>query len=187
MKIIALFACAFSFFYSGTTVAHIKREEGWFYKYLRHLAAERVQQQQPTHEKKQDGSTDSVVALVHGVQSFNRLVINQSHHLPVVVKFFSPQSPDSIKVKKNFQEVAEHFKHKVSFVAVDILENNDVFAQVTLIYRLGQIDLPLFLFYKDGQLHRPDHEPTPMIQGYFTQENLENFIQKKFSIDDKRA
>jgi len=185
MKIFIFSAFILAVFSSGISIAHIKKEEGWFYKYVRYNAASEKKLKQANvvqlFEKKHDGTTDSTVVLIHGTQIFNELVIAQSHQRPVVLKLFSPQSIDSLKVKSVYQDVAESLKNTASFVAMNILENHELFSQIMSLYQLNKVDLPLFLFYKDGQLYSPIHEPTPMVQGYLTKENLENFIKKKFA------
>jgi thiol-disulfide isomerase/thioredoxin len=162
--------------------AHLKKEEGWFYQYMRYVREERAKEHERDFEKRQDGVSDSCVALVHGHKAFNRLVIAQSYQQPVVIKLFSPQSLDSIKIKSIYQEVAESLNNKVAFIAMDIIENNDIFVQIMAACRLTQVALPLFLFYKDGYLYTPHHELSPIVQGYLTKENLENFIKHKFEI-----
>lgn len=171
MKMWILLGSVFGCFLYGGLFGHLKKEEGLFYKYARHAVCS---EKKPIFEKKNDGSTDSAVALIHGVQEFNQIVIARSHQKPVVVKFFSPQSIDSMKVCPIYQEVAETFKNKVSFVALNILEETETFSQVMLCYQLKKVDLPLFLFYKNGQFYPPS------LQGYLTKENLENFIRKTF-------
>ncbi len=186
MKIVLHFAVYGLLFSCGNLVAHLQKEEGLFYQYVRHALAEKSKKREHDVEKKQDGVADSTVTLIHGQQAFNRLVIAQSYQQPVVIKLFSQQSIDSIKVRPVYQEVAELLGKEVGFTAMDIIENNDVFVQLMASCKLSQTALPLFLFYKEGHLYTPDHEPAPMVQGYLTKENLESFIKYKFAVKGLR-
>lgn len=162
--------------------AHVKKEEGLFYQYVRYIARESTEKHACEFEKKQDGVTDSAVVLIHGQQSFKKNVVAQSYQQPVVVKFFSQQSIDSCKVKPVFQDVADSLAKEIRFAAVDIIENNDLLVQVMADCRLNHVAMPLFLFYKDGHLYAPRHESSIMVQGYLTKENLESFIKNKFNL-----
>lgn len=182
MKIKQGVVCGFIIYCSVGLYAHVKKEEGWFYQYVRYIAAESAQKRAHEFEKKQDGVTDSSVVLIHGNKAFNKFVVDRSYQQPVVVKFFSQQSVDSLKVRSVYQSVADSLAKEIAFAAVDIIENNDIFVQIMATCRLTQVAMPLFLFYKDGHLYAPHHEPSIMVQGYLTKENLESFIKNKFSL-----
>jgi len=141
-------------------------------------------------ERNKKGHCSTVVS-INGVRAFNRNVILASFKKPVVVKICSEQSQESVKVKKGFQEAAGQFLGKVSFIACDVFdqfndfsENYNVIMQVMGRENITQLNLPLFLFYKDGVLYRPDHLPAAMLHGFYTKENLETFINRKFFLPD---
>ncbi len=183
MKIVGYLTVFSVLFCGGYLKAHVKKQEGLFYQQARHALKKKKKKRQQDVEKTIDGQTKSAVALIHGLKSFNQLVIERSFQQPVVVKLFSQQSLDSIKVKPVYQAVAESLRKDVAFAAMDVIENNDVFVQLMAASNLSQVALPLFLFYKDGRLYTPSHEPSSMVQGYLTKENLESFIKHKFTLN----
>ena len=132
-------------------------------------------------ENRENGRT-SRVQLVNGKDAFQYHVLDQSQKKPAVVKFFS-DSADSARVKDHFQETADVFGDKINFFAVDIAaqnngapENQDIVAQLMMLLGITKVDLPLFFFFKNGNLC----SPSPMLQGFYTKENLEAFIKNKF-------
>jgi hypothetical protein len=162
--------------------SYIQKERGFFYNFMQRSAVEDTKKHQCNFEKKQDGTSNSAISLIHSYEDFKCFIDVRSYQHPVVIKLFSEQNIDSIRVKNIYQEVAEYFGEKVAFAAVDIIKNNDVFIHIMAMCRLTSINLPLFLFFKEGYLHTPSHEPSPMIQGYLTKENLKNFIKHKFMV-----
>lgn len=136
----------------------------------------------PCVPENRENGRESRVQLVNGKDAFQRHVLDQSQKKPTVVKFFS-DSADSIRVKNHFQETADVFGDKINFFAVDIAaknndapENQDIVAQLMMLLGIVKVDLPLFFFFKNGNLC----SPSPMLQGFYTKENLEAFIKNKF-------
>jgi thiol-disulfide isomerase/thioredoxin len=106
---------------------------------------------------------------------------------PVVVKVYSSVVADCIKSLELFQNAADVFKGQVVFVSMDIFGNcKNNAGNYQLIQNLmrcsnvSRIQLPTFLFFKDGSLHMPNHFPVAILQGINSGKQLIDFIQKKF-------
>lgn len=177
MKWSIFFVCIFLF--GNVLWSHVPKPRRFFDVYVQTEAEAKRKAALVVFEKRND-NTDSPVMLVHGANQFNKFVVLASHQHPVVVKLFSFQNPGSLMVKPVFQKVADFFRKNVFFAALDVLENHEILNQIMLFYKIKQVDLPVFLFYKDGALYSPAHEPVAMVQGYLNEENLKSFIEKKF-------
>ncbi len=119
-------------------------------------------------------AAESLVFNIQGMVQFTKLVVKNSYSKPVVLKLYSPMSQDTGKVTPVFQAIADEFKNQVIFAGLDVSQNMDIFLQISMFYRLKKVDLPLFLFYKDGQLLMP------FLAGFQPKEYLSSYIQKKF-------
>jgi thioredoxin-like negative regulator of GroEL len=163
--------------------AHVPKPCRFFKTFVQTTDETKRKVEQSVFEKR-DNNTDSPVILVHGADQFNKFVLLASHQQPVVVKLFSLQNPESLRIKPIFHKVADFFKKEVFFAALDVVENHEILNQIMLFYKLKSVDLPLFLFYKDGGLYAPAHAPAAMVQGYLNEENLKNFIKEKFFVSN---
>lgn len=170
--------------------AHSFGVEGLFYALNGSGDIEDIEKQPISLERNKKGHCSTVVS-INGVAAFNRYVILASFKKPVIVKICSERSQESLKVKQSFQQASSAFLGKASFIACDIFdqindfsENYNVIMQVMGRENITQLSLPLFLFYKDGVLYRPEHLPAAMLHGFYTKENLEAFINRKFFQQD---
>lgn len=166
--------------------AHDFGVEGLFYSIVTPNKSENTEKGPVTLERNKKGLCTTVVS-INGVRAFNKNVILASFKKPVVLKICSEKSTESVRVKKDFQQAAEKFLGKVSFIACDIFdqindfsENYNVIMQVMEREHVKELRLPLFLFYKDGVLHRSDQMPAVMLHGFYTKENFQNFVTRKF-------
>ncbi len=121
-----------------------------------------------------DRLPESLVFNIQGIAQFTKLVVKNSYSKPVVLKIYSSKHQDSKKVAPVFQAVADEFKNQVIFAGLNIAENVEIFMQISMHYKLKKVDLPLFLFYKDGQLL------TPFLAGFQPQSYLSDYIQQRF-------
>ena len=133
---------------------------------------------QVTYELREQGATESLVFNINGMVQFTKLVVKNSYSKPVVLKIYSPVSQDTSKVTPVFQAVADEFKNQVIFAGLNVSQNMDIFMQISMFYRLKQVELPLFLFYKDGQILMP------FLAGFQPQNYLSGYIQRKFFAHD---
>lgn len=125
-----------------------------------------------------DSVPESLVFNIQGMAQFTKLVVKNSYSKPVVLKIYSPMSQDSGKVAPVFQAVADEFKNQVIFAGLNVAQNMDIFMKISMFYKLKKVDLPLFLFYKDGQLLMP------FLAGFQPQDYLSGYIQRKFFAHD---
>lgn len=137
-------------------------------------------------EKRNDGSKSRVVN-INGRDAFQQAVIVASVQRPVVVFAYSDIDDASAKMRDVCQSVADTFKNKVRFVSMDlrakqhdVLENYQIIGQIMTIQNINRLGLPLVLFFKDGDLYAPEQEPAIMLQGFYSQEQLADFLDKKF-------
>ena len=121
---------------------------------------------------------ESLVFNIQGMAQFTKLVVKNSYSKPVVLKVYSPISQDTCKLTPVFQAVADEFKNQVIFAGLDVSQNMDIFMQISMFYRLKQVELPLFLFYQNGQLLMP------FLAGFQPQDYLSGHIQKRFFAAD---
>ena len=119
---------------------------------------------------------DSLVFDIRGMEQFTKLVVKNSYSRLVILKLYSSVSPDSIKETSMFQSVADEFKHQAIFAGLNAIQNMDIVKQIAMFCRLEKIDLPLFLFYKDGQLMMP------FLAGFQPQDALSSYIQNRFFV-----
>ncbi|KKQ49317.1 MAG: hypothetical protein US69_C0007G0066 [candidate division TM6 bacterium GW2011_GWF2_38_10] len=160
--------------------AHIKKEQGFFYTYVNHLVQEKKHKDVPAYEPLVGSKDPSKVFIIEAQRHFDKMVIAQSFQRPVVVKLYAPQSIDCIKVLPIFQEVAKALYPHIACAAIDIITHNQLFVQLMTLSRVDSVALPLFMFFKDGQLYAPLHDPVLMVQGYVTKDNLIDHIRRKF-------
>jgi len=138
------------------------------------------------YEKKSNGQKSNVM-LINGLVQFNKQVIEASRFKPVVVKIHSIHSSDSQKIREPFQETAEKFKNMVSFVALDLFkqhadkqENYHLVGSLMASMKIYRIDLPVILFFRNGNLYSPLHASGAMLQGFYNRDDLSAVIQEKF-------
>ncbi len=130
-------------------------------------------------EKRLDG-TDSRVFLVYGKQNFDNFVVGASKKMPVIVKIFTDKSSESQRMKNVYQKLADEYKGKVNFVAVNVGQSNH--ENLTIVSQIGKelglpsIKLPSFLFYWENKLHTP----MPMAQGFHSAEDFRSILDNKF-------
>lgn len=137
-------------------------------------------------EKRPDGSKTNVLS-ISGPEHFEQYVIEPSLVKPVVVMMQSDLDSDNKSMKEVFQAIADTFADRVICVSMKIfaqnegvLENYDILVGLMKRYNITKLELPFFLFFKDGDLYAPTQEPSVMLQGVYTKENLEAFINNKF-------
>ncbi|MFA6527550.1 MAG: hypothetical protein WCT20_03955, partial [Candidatus Babeliales bacterium] len=129
------------------------------------------------------GKAVGSVLRINGLKAFNEYVVRRSSRLPVALKICSDQNEDSKKELTEFQAVAGSFDGRLSCVALDLFafhENYQIVSQLMMQENILKLELPLFMFFKDGALYRTDTVPVAILQGFHTRENLEQFITKKF-------
>ncbi len=128
-------------------------------------------------ENRSNGSPSRVMT-VCGFPEFKRSVLMSSFNKPVVVKVHALASIESGKVISHFQGVADQFDSDVSCVAMNLVEqgvqNRAIVANILSKCGINRVDLPLFLFFRNGQLQ------LPVRQGFHTMENLVGLIKKEF-------
>lgn len=129
------------------------------------------------YEQRDAGGLSKVVT-IGGLHAFKQAVLMGSFARPVVLKVYAAQSKESGEVKPHFQDVADQFDQKVSCVAINLLdhgtENRAIVAHLLAKCGIHRVDLPLFLFFKNGQLQ------LPVRQGFHTKENLALLITQQF-------
>ncbi len=121
-----------------------------------------------------DRLPESLVFNIQGMAQFTKLVVKNSYSKPVVLKIYSSMHQDSKRVAPVFQAVADEFKNQVIFAGLNVAQNMEIFMQISMFYKLKKVDLPLFLFYKDGQLLMP------FLAGFQPQSYLSGYIQQRF-------
>lgn len=138
------------------------------------------------YEKRSDG-TASKVLYINGRDAFLQYVLDMSWRKPVVVLVHSAVSLDSKKMKDVFNSSADEYKDAVVFVSIDLLavcndknENYEIVSHVMNSQNVNRIELPVILFFKDARLYTPQHLPTAILQGFYTQENLVKFVHDKY-------
>ncbi len=137
-------------------------------------------------EKRPDGAPSEVLC-VNGQDEFLQFVIAASTMKPVVVMVHSAMSMDAQKMKPIYQVVADTYKDQVIFVSMDLLaqhqgvsENYQLISHFMQQENVNRLELPVMFFVKDGGLYAPAHLPATMLQGFYTQENLSEFVKNKF-------
>ena len=171
MKVLKLLSIPFFLFFN--LVCHIEYDEGGlFYKFSEKNGG--TPKAQVNYEIKDGMMEDSSVFNIQAMEQFTRLVVQNSYFKPVVLKIYSPENSDSEKVCPVFQAVADKFKSNVLFAGLNATQNREIFMQIVLFCKLRKVDLPLFMFYKDGQ------PVMPFLAGYQPFDSLSGYIQKLF-------
>ena len=137
----------------------------------------------PVNFEQAAGKSVGSVLKINGQKAFNQYVVRRSGSVPVVLKVCSDHNEDSKKEVHEFQAIAEKFDGRVSCVALDLFafhENYNIVSQLMMRENILKLELPLFMFFKDGALYRTDGAPVAILQGFHTRDNLEQFITKKF-------
>lgn len=164
----------FVFFVFLNLACYIEHDEsGLFYKFSEKNGG--IPRLQVEFELKSGTSQDSLVFNIQNMEQFTRLVLKNSQFKPVVLKIYSPSNPDSEKVLTIFQAVAEKFKNSVVFAGLNVEQNKAMYMQISMFCRLKNVDLPLFMFYKNGQ------PIMPFLVGYQPESGLYGYIQRLFS------
>ncbi len=172
----------------ATSWAHIEPKKMLFYTHKKLHQADGSGQQSPgksVQYESRDNGTVSNVASIQGLAAFKQAVLLHSFTRPVIVKVHALASIESQKVKPHFQDVADVLGQKVSCIAMNLLEggeqNKAIIAHLLAKCGVHRVDLPLFLFFKNGKLQ------LPVRQGFHTKENLTALIQKEFFNADKQT
>lgn len=171
-------AAMFGVFAWEKTDAHVPRE--------RLLPVLLTRNEQPSIPAIQFGTTTSgagTILKINGLQAFTQYVLQRSINVPVVLNVCSEHSKDGKKIDTVFREVAAAFDGKVSCVMLDLFafhENFLVVNQLMMQENILKLELPLFMFFKNGNLYRTDAQPAAILQGFYTQENLGEIITKTF-------
>lgn len=146
-------------------------------------------QPKPVFEKRSDGLASHVIS-VCGSEEFDHFVIETSLYQPVVVMVHADVNPKKHTMSTIVQDLADTFKDQVLFVSMWLFaqQNNEpgnyqIIGSLLQNYNIANVEMPLILFFKDGQLYTPEHEPSIILQGVYTKENLEVFIKNKFFKD----
>lgn len=135
------------------------------------------------HFEQTKGDNAGNVLQINGNKAYNEFVIQRSKSLPVVVKICSEHYKDSKKVASEFQAVAKTFEGRVTCVALDLFsfyENYHIVSNLMMQENILKLELPLFMFFKDGMLYRTVDQPAAILQGFYTHENLAQCINQKF-------
>lgn len=134
------------------------------------------------YEQRNSGEPSKVVNIC-GLPAFKQMVLLASFNKPVVVKVYAVASVESGKVKPHFQDVADQLDQKVSCIAINLVEqgvqNRAIVAHILAQCGINRVDLPLFLFFRNGRLQ------LPVRQGFHTKDNLIALIQKEFFSENK--
>lgn len=171
----------------GTIRAHVEPKKMLFYTRKKleltgALAQQKVQIAPTVYEQRSNGGPSKVLN-VCGLAAFKQAVLLSSFTKPVVVKVHAVASVESGKVKPHFQDVADLFDQKVACVSINLLEqgmeNRAIVAHLLAKCGVHRVDLPLFLFFRNGQLQ------LPVRQGFHTKDNLASLIQKEFFSESK--
>lgn len=128
------------------------------------------------HEKKTDG-TASRVKIIEGPTQFYREVLENKK--PVVVKVFSQGS--GFFVHSMYHHVAESFQGKISFVSMDISQNEEIIRAIMMRLRLLQVNLPIFLLFKNRTL------VLPLVTGVTSGDTLINIIKRQFFAQEEQS
>jgi hypothetical protein len=172
----------------STSRAHVEPKKMLFYANKKQHQASGVAQQGKknivSYESRENGNPSKVVS-IQGLPAFKQIVLLHSFTKPVIVKVHAIASVESQKVKPHFQDVADSLGQKVSCIAMNLLEggeqNKAIVAHLLSKCGVHRVDLPLFLFFKNGQLQ------LPVRQGFHNKENLTSLIQKEFFNTDKKS
>lgn len=172
----------------STSRAHVEPKKMLFYTHKKSHQAGGVGQQDQKNVvsyESRDNGTPSKVVSIHGLPAFKQIVLLHSFTKPVIVKVHAIASVESQKVKPHFQDVADSLGQKVACIAMNLLEggeqNKAIVAHLLSKCGVHRVDLPLFLFFKNGQLQ------LPVRQGFHNKENLSALIQKEFFNPDKKS
>lgn len=111
----------------------------------------------PSFEKKdssEDNKVDSIVFDIKNSGQFKLFILKNSMYKPVALKIYksdqvNTQEGELVKV---FQDVAEVFSSGMVFAGLDLSKNNGKFSDTL---NLKDEDLPLIIFFKDGQPQVP--------------------------------
>ena len=124
---------------------------------------------QISHEKRSDGSLSKVLKINDTTQFVEKVVRNKR---PVIVKVINGKGNDVIA--HTYQDLAEDFKKDVNFVSINMKENSKLISSMMLKLGIQQARLPLFMFFKNGQLL------LPLFSGFDGKEKFESLINEKF-------
>lgn len=172
----------------GTSRAHVEPKKMLFYANKKQHpaggAGQHGKKNVVSYESRDNGNPSKVVS-IQGLPAFKQIVLLHSFTKPVIVKVHAIASVESQKVKPHFQDVADSLGQKVSCIAMNLLEggeqNKAIVAHLLSKCGVHRVDLPLFLFFKNGQLQ------LPVRQGFHNKENLSALIQKEFFNTDKKS
>lgn len=136
-------------------------------------------------EKRKNGSTSRVIR-INGREEFEQAVLASSTKRPVVLLVLSSTINEEARMQEVCHDVADMFKN-VSFISMNLLdqrvgvsENSEIITHFMLAQNLTRLELPLVLFFKDGELYAPVHESAVILQGFYSKEYLAGFIRSKF-------
>jgi thioredoxin-like negative regulator of GroEL len=153
---------------------HIEHDEIGLFDKLSGRTHGELPRPKAVFEARAETLQDSGVFSIQDMEQFVRLVIKNSHFKPVVLKIYSSGDSDSEKVLSAFQSVADKFENSVIFAGLNSEQNRELFMRIVLFCGLKNVDLPLFMFYKDGQ------PVMPFLVGYQPQDFLYGYIQRLF-------
>jgi anaerobic glycerol-3-phosphate dehydrogenase len=185
MKKVVLLSIVVMFF---TITAYQPQEHGLFYTHSGLIGSAYKQIGEIyVYEKRIDG-TNSNVLCVNGVTQFHDYVLKASLKNPIIVKVQDSLSVDAPKTTSLFQELADNL-NQLNFVSVDIIaecngqpENSQILANIMQEEHCSRLDLPIFLFFKDGKLYKTEKIQTGILQGFYTKENLTHTLKSLFSL-----
>lgn len=184
------------FFLYGQISAHQPQEAGGLFAAIYEKQKAFIGGQ-PVFELTSEGMASSV-RIIQGLGDVGKNILHVSRSRPVVLKVtmascdYSGLVPaEHLEMNGIFQDVAQMFTKTISFVSMRLcsherfgIENitimQQLFAQNNLVSLLNSSQMPLILFFYNGQLYQPVHHPTAILSGFYTRENLAAFIKKKF-------
>ena len=130
------------------------------------------------HEKEVDGSYGRVLSLVGAGQFYQKVLRSKK---PVVVKVFAKNGADS----SLYHQVAKGFKGRVDFVSMDVARNKNTIRAIMAQLRIVQVNLPLFLFFRNRTLLLPPANGVSSEQALTTVIEQRFFSQKQTFVGDE--
>ena len=124
---------------------------------------------QISHEKRIDGSLSKVLKINGTSQFVEKVVRNRK---PVIVKIIHGEGSESIT--KVYQDLAEKFRKEINFISINMKRNSQLISSMMLKLGIQQAKLPIFMFFKNGQLL------LPLFSGFNDKNKFSDIISKKF-------
>lgn len=114
---------------------------------------------------------NSKVVMIKDMRQFSSEVVNNQK--PVVVKIFSNKSANS-QMKPVYQSLADQIGDVVSFAAINLDMSHQIKLMLQKILGFDEAQLPLIIFFKNGQMI------LPAFSGTVNKQNLFKLVKSRF-------